>query len=121
MNQLYQDDERERQQLQDLENDPDIVQSCYEVPSTKARLDYDNAKQQLDHFCSSLAPKHLLDSRPQYVMERHALRVKARVILPNFVPQDIRQAQGKLSQNRLWMEESNAGTSRHCLRRASSR
>lgn len=104
MNQLYQDDERERQQLQDLENDPDVVQNYYEVPSTKARLDYDNAKQHLEHFCSSLAPKHLLDSRPQYVMERHALRVKARVILPNFVPQDIRQGQGKL----FWTSEKQA-------------
>lgn len=104
MNELYQDDQRERQQLEDLERDSDAVQNYYEVPTTKARLDYDNAKQHLDHFCSSLAPKHLSDNRPQYVMERHAPNVKARVILPNFVPQELRQTYGKV----FWTSEKQA-------------
>ncbi|CEJ94172.1 hypothetical protein VHEMI09720 [[Torrubiella] hemipterigena] len=104
MNELYQDDQRERRQLEDLESKSDGVQNYYEVPTTKARLDYDNAKQHLDHFCSSLAPKHLSDNRPQYVMERHALSVKARVILPNFVPHELRQTYGKL----FWTSEKQA-------------
>jgi len=54
----------------------------FEVPSTGALLDFDNAISHLYHFCSRLSAKDIVDLRPEFICEESEGLVQAKVILP---------------------------------------
>ncbi|OAR02866.1 hypothetical protein LLEC1_01755 [Akanthomyces lecanii] len=105
---LCQDSERERQQLQTLEHLDEGIDYCFRVPYTGARLDHDNAKQHLEHFCRVVSPGQYTDSRPDYVVkfaeDGDNLAVSAEVFLPATLPGKLRRFQS----SRPWKSEANA-------------
>lgn len=108
MRRLYQDEERSRQELEILENVDETSSSCLVVPSTGARLDFDNAKPHLEHFCNAVAPGEFIDSRPDYIIghgsDASEASVTATVILPSTLPLEVRTANSRY----LWKSEKNA-------------
>lgn len=108
MRRLYQDAERARQQLEVLENAGEASSSCFIVPSTGARLDFDNAKPHLEHFCRLLARGEFVDARPDYIIGHSSdaaeATMTATVILPSTLPRNVRTANSKY----LWKSEKNA-------------
>jgi dsRNA-specific ribonuclease/ERCC4-related helicase len=105
MRRLYQDEERARKQLEILENTDETSSTSFVVPSTGARLDFDNAKPHLEHFCRTLALGEFVDARPDYIIGHGPdSSVTATVILPSTLPQNVRTANSKF----LWKSEKNA-------------
>lgn len=108
MRRLYQDEERARQRLEVLENMEEISSTCFVVPSTGARLDFDNAKPHLNHFCRSLSPGEFVDARPDYIIsyDQEATEpiLAVTVILPSYIPHHVRTASNKFA----WKSEANA-------------
>ncbi|KAH7319660.1 dicer-like protein 2 [Stachybotrys elegans] len=103
----YEDEERQRQALEKLENSEDTVSMSFTVESTGARLDFDNAKQHLQHLCSRMTWGDFVHSRPDYIIQPAAAgsgRITAQVSLPTFVPPEIRVIQSASS----WLSEKNA-------------
>ncbi|KAK8144307.1 hypothetical protein G3M48_006020 [Beauveria asiatica] len=107
---LCQDSERVRQQLQTLERLDEDVDFCFRVPHTGARLDPENAKQHLEHFCRVISSQEYTDGRPDYVTKftqgdhDHDLLVSAEVFLPASLPTKLRHFQS----SRSWRSEANA-------------
>ncbi|KAM3498430.1 hypothetical protein MY10362_008245 [Beauveria mimosiformis] len=107
---LCQDSERERQQLQTLECLEEDVDFCFRVPHTGARLDPENAKQHLEHFCRVIASQEYTDGRPDYVTKftqgdhDHDHLVSAEVFLPASLPTKLRH----FPSSRSWRSEANA-------------
>ncbi|KAM3551145.1 hypothetical protein ARSEF4850_008020 [Beauveria asiatica] len=107
---LCQDSERVRQQLQTLERLDEDVDFCFRVPHTGARLDPENAKQHLEHFCRVISVQEYTDGRPDYVTKftqgdhDHDLLVSAEVFLPASLPTKLRHFQS----SRSWRSEANA-------------
>ncbi|KAM3521728.1 hypothetical protein MY4038_008931 [Beauveria bassiana] len=107
---LCQDSERERQQLQTLERLDEDVDFCFRVPHTGARLDPENAKQHLEHFCRVISSQEYTDGRPDYVTKftqgdhDHDQLVSAEVFLPASLPTKLRHFQSLHS----WRSEANA-------------
>lgn len=108
MMELCRDDERERYQLEVLEDSDENHMLSFIVKSTGARLDMDNAKQHLEHFCKVLSQGEFVDNRPDYIVEKKTddtgTLLRARLILPSFLPVALRQAEGAY----LWRSEKNA-------------
>lgn len=105
---LCEDEERELRKLEQLEGSDPTDQESFEVKSTGARLDFDNAKQHLGHFCSVLARGDFVDHRPDYIIHSHPEssppRLSATVLLPPFVPEHLRRHTGTST----WVSEKNA-------------
>ncbi|KAH0527310.1 hypothetical protein TsFJ059_002324 [Trichoderma semiorbis] len=104
---LFDDEQREFRELSQLEeaseNPADIF---FIVPSTKARLDFDNAKAHLEHFCRVLSPGEFVDSRPDYIIhqEPDSKDLRCTVLLPPYLPTSLR----KHSSASAWQSEKNA-------------
>ncbi|PHH90283.1 hypothetical protein CDD83_4084 [Cordyceps sp. RAO-2017] len=107
LKQVYEDEERERRSLELFEG-PQLSGTCFEIESTGAMLDLDNAKQHLQHFCSTLSRGEYVDSRPDYILHRHfdtqPPTLSATVLLPPFVPESLRRVEG-IDR---WYSEKNA-------------
>ncbi|ATY64001.1 RNA helicase RNAse [Cordyceps militaris] len=105
---LCQDSEREHQHLQTLERLDEGIDFCFRVPYTGARLDHDNAKQHLEHFCRVISSRQYTDGRPDYVTKLtegdHGLAITAQVFLPASLPPKLRVFQS----SRSWLSEANA-------------
>lgn len=108
INNLCQDTERERQQLEALEDVEEEMDLSFRVAHTGARLDHDNAKQHLEHFCRVISPGQYADGRPDYIFSRAAGTsdplVSAEVILPASLPPKLR----RIKSSRSWKSERNA-------------
>lgn len=111
MKAIYQDTQREIRIMQSLEDSEESSPTFMEVESTGARLDFDNAKSHLEHFCRVLSQGEFVDSRPDYIIHRHEEwdldpkpTLSATVLLPSFVPNELRQIYSKFS----WRSEKNA-------------
>lgn len=67
-----------------------------------ARLDYDNARPYLEHFCSTVSHSYA-DNRLEFIMRyaRDSNLIKAIVILPGFLDPSLREISGK----NLWITE----------------
>ncbi|UNI16097.1 Dicer-like protein 2 [Purpureocillium takamizusanense] len=108
LKQVYQDEEREVRQLEILENSEETGATYFEVEATGARLDFDNAKQHLEHFCRILSQGEFVDSRPDYILRRHEetspARLSATVLLPPTIPEALRRIDGQST----WLSEKNA-------------
>ena len=106
MKRLYQDEERARKQFEVLENSEETNSASFVVPSTGARLDFDNAKPHLEHFCRTLALGEFVDARPDYIIGHGPeSTVTATVILPSTLPQNVRTANSRFPW---WKSEKNA-------------
>ncbi|KAM4066852.1 ribonuclease III domain-containing protein [Hirsutella rhossiliensis] len=105
---MYEDEEREIRKLEMLQDSEPGGTINFEVESTGALLDLDNAKQHLQHFCSTVSKGEFIDSRPDYVLQRHwdssPPRLSAAVLLPPFVPGKLRRVEGKST----WLSEKSA-------------
>lgn len=114
MKRHYDDDMRELHKLQALDDAgletldyPDL-----RVESTGARLTIHDAKSHLQHFCATLASRKYVDYCPDYLVAAISdsgppgapKLLKADVLLPISVPQDLRRA----TSSRSWMSEKNA-------------
>ncbi|KIE01203.1 Dicer-like protein 2, partial [Metarhizium majus ARSEF 297] len=111
MKAVYQDTQREIRTIQSLENSEESSSTFMEVETTGARLDFENAKSHLEHFCRVLSQGEFVDSRPDYIIHSHEgcdssskPRLSATVLLPSFVPSQLRQIDSKFS----WRSEKNA-------------
>jgi hypothetical protein len=108
MKRLYQDEDRDRQLLEIIESSAEHSSTSFVVPSTGARLDFDNAKQHLEHFCRKLSPGEFVDARPDYIIGRElqgrGAVLTATVLLPTYVPSNVRTANSKHH----WKSEKNA-------------
>lgn len=105
MNLIYQNEERGRQRLRQLEDYEEISDESYKIATTGALLNYDNAKAHLQHFCSALSHTDSLAGRPEYIIEEQSYTcLRATVLLPSIVPQALRKIEGKFS----WKSEKMA-------------
>ncbi|KAG6006750.1 hypothetical protein E4U21_006735 [Claviceps maximensis] len=108
MKAVYQDTQREIMQLRQVEDSETTCPRFFQVKSTGARLDFDNAKSHLEHFCRVLSVGEFVDSRPDYIIHRHEEStpptLSATVLLPSFVPTRLRVVDGKFR----WISEKNA-------------
>lgn len=108
MKKVYEDEEREIRKLGLLEDAEATGTSYFEVKSTGARLDFDNAKGHLEHICRALAQGEFIDSRPDYIIHKHwdtrPARLSATVLLPPFFPEELRRTDGEST----WLSEKNA-------------
>lgn len=108
MNELYQDEERQRTEMEKLEAVEDVPDTFFEVESTGARISFDDAKSHLEHFCRTLSQGEYVDCRPDYIIHKSGNSLEpqltAEVILPSFLPEELRSINGKGS----WLSEKNA-------------
>lgn len=104
----FRDTESAARQLQQLEILEETSCASLEVRSTGARIDIDNSKTHLDHFCMSLHAGEFVDHRPEYIIHKHwdssQLWLSATVILPLFLPPALRRINGE----GMWLSEKNA-------------
>ncbi|KAJ9270498.1 hypothetical protein DTO212C5_3287 [Paecilomyces variotii] len=106
MKKLYSDNKNRIEEIQNRERIEEQGDEAFTVPSTGARLDYDNARPYLEHFCSTVSYSYA-DNRPEFIMNNYFGDdglVKATVVLPGFLDPSLREISGK----RLWMTEKNA-------------
>ncbi|EQL02310.1 Dicer-like protein 2 [Ophiocordyceps sinensis CO18] len=105
---VYENEDREIRRLELLQDAEPTGTNDFEVKSTGALLDLDNAKQHLQHFCSTLSRGDFIDARPDYILQRHwdtsPPRLSAVVLLPPFVPEKLRRVEGEST----WLSEKNA-------------
>ncbi|KAI8634193.1 RNase3 domain-containing protein [Xylariaceae sp. FL1651] len=111
MKKRYEDDMRKVGELAEVEGwegYPGVAP--LHIPSTGARLDFDQAKSHLEHFCRKVTSRQYIDPRPYYITH-HAKeypdslpKISATVILPASLPVAIRRVKGL----RLWYSEKNA-------------
>ncbi|KAL7809098.1 P-loop containing nucleoside triphosphate hydrolase protein [Trichoderma gracile] len=105
MNRVFEDEERAVRELSQLEDSESPSSVSFIVPSTGARLEFDNAKQHLEHFCRVLCPSDFVDSRPDYIIRREQdSYLTATVLLPPFLPVNLRQHTSASP----WRSEKNA-------------
>ncbi|CAJ2511602.1 Uu.00g072270.m01.CDS01 [Anthostomella pinea] len=110
MKKRYEDDMRQVQKLAEIEesdSSPDI-RPLY-IPQTNARLDFDQAKSHLEHFCNVVASRRY-DSQPYYRIQHMAAsedglrQIRATVVLPGFLPPTLR----RIDSSGVWHSEKNA-------------
>ncbi|KAG6039717.1 hypothetical protein E4U41_002156 [Claviceps citrina] len=108
MKAVYRDTEREIHQLRKLEESEATCPRYFEVQSTGARLDFDNAKSHLERFCSTGSTREFVDNRPEYIIHGHfettPPTLSASVLLPPSVPAGLRVVEGQLR----WLSQKNA-------------
>ena len=106
MRRLYESEARERMELKRIENSESPGDDFYVVPGTGARLDYENAKSHLQHFCAALCRRDFVDTSPEYITHQKAEtgNLTAEVFLPSAVAPHLRRA----SSSRFWRSEKNA-------------
>nr|ALJ83737.1 dicer like-protein 2 [Colletotrichum lindemuthianum]ALJ83741.1 dicer like-protein 2 [Colletotrichum lindemuthianum] len=99
MKQQYEEQERELQHLQEVEETEEFKEMRFEVKSTGALLDLDNARAHLDHLCRILSPGEYIDWRPDYILRALDTTskpdLKVKVMLPSFLPAHVRCAESK--------------------------
>lgn len=108
MYRLFEDEQREIQELEMMEESESPGTIFYTHPVTGARLDFDNAKPHLEHFCRVLSPTEFVDSRPDYIIHKEEgvglKALTATVLLPPFVTVNPRQYKSAS----VWQSEKNA-------------
>jgi dsRNA-specific ribonuclease len=104
MRKIYEDEMRVLEETLLREDVEEHGNRTFEVPSTGALLDFDNAVSHLYHFCSRLPAKDYVDLRPEFICEESEGLVQAKVILPLSVIEEVRTTESE----QLWMSEKNA-------------
>ncbi|GKU15974.1 unnamed protein product [Fusarium langsethiae] len=104
--------EQEREELDRLEIEARTEATSsisYTVPNSGARLDLENSRQHLEHFCNKVFQRDYVDQRPVYVFHKTELGTapptfSATVTLPSALPRHLRSFQGGGG----WRSEKNA-------------
>ncbi|RCI12147.1 hypothetical protein L249_0383 [Ophiocordyceps polyrhachis-furcata BCC 54312] len=108
VDQAFEEEQIEVRHLLLLEDSEPGGTGYFEVKETGAVLDYDNAKQRLQHFCDALSPGEFIDGHPDYILHRHTdtspTQWSATVLLPSLVPEELRRVDGKST----WLSQKNA-------------
>ncbi|KAI8154629.1 Dicer-like protein 2 [Colletotrichum sp. SAR 10_65] len=108
MKRQYEQQERELEHLQQIEETEELAEMQFNVETTGALLDLDNAKSHLDHFCRILSPGEFIDWRPDYILKKldntDAPDLRYTVVLPSYLPAEVRSAESKST----WKSEKNA-------------
>ncbi|KAJ5616526.1 hypothetical protein N7537_001640 [Penicillium hordei] len=92
----YQDDERQRREVFELEASEEHVEERLWVEKTSALLTADDAVQHLHHFCAVLPVDEYSDNRPMFsFQENSAGLLLGTVTLPNSVHPTVRRTNGK--------------------------
>lgn len=104
MRKIYEDEMRVLEEILLREDAEEPGNRTFEVPSTGALLDFDNTVSHLYHFCSRLPSQDYVDLRPEFICEEVGGLVRATVILPLSVIEEVRTAKSE----QLWMSEKNA-------------
>ncbi|KAL1966075.1 hypothetical protein VTN77DRAFT_4823 [Rasamsonia byssochlamydoides] len=101
MRKIYSDNMRLLREIEERENIEECSPEFFRIPSTEAVLNYQNARQYLAHFCSTI-PCDYTENQPDFVMYYDDTGlVTAKVILPSFLDPSLREAKAKHS----WMTE----------------
>ncbi|KAI2471768.1 hypothetical protein F4781DRAFT_420436 [Annulohypoxylon bovei var. microspora] len=110
MKRRYEEDLRQIQELVELEeSEQPEVEPLY-IPKTGARIDFDQAKSHLEHFCRRLSIRQYADSRPYYIFKRTRTalnefpKITATVVLPMSLPPELR----RIESRGFWFSEKNA-------------
>lgn len=104
MRKIYEDEMRVLQEILLLEDTEEPGNRIFEVPSTGALVDFDNVVAHLYYFCATLPKKEYADLRPEFICDESGGLVRARVILPLSVNEQVRTAESQGS----WLSEKNA-------------
>ncbi|KAL7785817.1 hypothetical protein V8C37DRAFT_393414 [Trichoderma ceciliae] len=106
MKKLFEDEQREVHRLEIVEESESPSSAYFVVEATGARLEFDNAKAHLEHFCRVLSPGEFVDSRPDYILHQDpaSAALTATVLLPPYIPVNPRRY-GSASS---WLSEKNA-------------
>ncbi|KAI0479234.1 dicer-like protein 2 [Xylariaceae sp. FL0804] len=108
----YEDDMRQARGLAEREDSDQIPDMAPIYSSeTGARLDINQAKAHLEHFCNVIASRQYVDPRPYYLVQRSTVEdsltttiLRATVVLPASLPPHLRRR----SSSRAWKSEANA-------------
>ncbi|KAI1210305.1 uncharacterized protein F4807DRAFT_459682 [Annulohypoxylon truncatum] len=110
MKRRYEEDLRYIQELVELEeSEQPQVEPLY-VAETGARIDFDQAKSHLEHFCRGLSTRQYADSQPYYIFKRtHTWlnefpKITATVVLPMSLSPELR----RIESSGFWFSEKNA-------------
>ncbi|KAF4441946.1 Dicer 2 [Fusarium acutatum] len=109
MKERYEDDQRELARLDEQAQAEDIDSTYYIVKNTGARLDLDNARQHLDHFCRVVFRSDYVGQLPDYVFHKEETPyggpiLRATLTLPGGLPLNLR----KFTSACGWKTERNA-------------
>lgn len=113
MKRYYENEMRKLEKIQEPEDSEYANYPDLRVESTGARLTINDARSHLDHFCATLSSKKYVDFKPDYIIEKLVDKVartdtqnlvKATVLLPVSLPQNVRQA----TSSRAWLSEKSA-------------
>ncbi|KAI0885310.1 uncharacterized protein GGS22DRAFT_163408 [Annulohypoxylon maeteangense] len=111
MKKRYEEDVRQIQELVELEESEQTEIEPLYIPETGARIDFDQAKSHLEHFCTQLSTRQYADSRPYYIFKRSEnsltqfRKVTATVVLPMSVRiPELR----RIESSGCWFSEKNA-------------
>jgi hypothetical protein len=105
---IYESEDRQRQNIAAWESLPQDPIEPFIIESIGARLDMDNARQHLDHFCKQVSSGEYVDARPDYrtteVARGPPPLLQVEVFLPIFLPEDVRYAKSE----KYWKSEKSA-------------
>lgn len=109
MKRRYQDDQRELERLDELARSEKTDSIYYIIRSSGARLDLDNARQHLEHFCQVVFKADYVDRRPEYIFQKEENELgeallRAVLTLPSGLPANLR----KFKSSSSWKSEKNA-------------
>ncbi|KAJ4013529.1 Dicer-like protein 2 [Fusarium irregulare] len=109
MKKRYEHDREELDRLNAQASAEWTSSESFRVPNSDARLDLENARQHLEHFCDKVFRRAYVDVRPVYVFQKEISEngvptFSATVTLPSALPYDLRKFQGKGG----WVSEKNA-------------
>ncbi|KAM0425209.1 hypothetical protein ACHAPT_009526 [Fusarium lateritium] len=109
MKRRYQDDQRELERLDELARSEQTDSIYHVIQSSGARLDLDNVKQHLEHFCQVVFKADYVDRRPEYIFHKEQsdlgeTMLRAVLTLPSGLPAHLRKFRSSSS----WKSEKNA-------------
>ncbi|KAF4971740.1 hypothetical protein FSARC_1539 [Fusarium sarcochroum] len=109
MKRRYEDDQRELARLDELARAEPTSSIYYIVKKSGARLDLENSRQHLEHFCQVVFRTDFVDRRPDYIFDKRESgfggpTLKATVTLPSGLPPHLRKFESACS----WKSEKNA-------------
>lgn len=102
--------EDEMRQLLELEESEESDIEPLFIPETGAKLDFDQAKSHLEHFCKKLSVRQYADLRPYYIFRETEIpgkglpQISATVVLPMSLPPELR----RVESSGVWCSEKNA-------------
>ncbi|KAF5024960.1 hypothetical protein F66182_2911 [Fusarium sp. NRRL 66182] len=109
MKRRYEDDQRELARLDELARSEPTDSIYHIVRRSGARLDLENSRQHLEHFCQVVFRTDFVDRRPEYIFHKKESgfgepTIGATVMLPSGLPPHLRKFESACG----WKSEKNA-------------